>query len=305
MIAVHHTRSWPRLLVVPALILLLVMLFPLTGASASNGATCKGQPATIVGTPGPDNLVGTDGDDVILGLRERDTIDGKGGNDLICGGGGKDTIYGGPGDDRLYGGPRDDTISGGPGNDSLFGHKGDDHLIGGEGIDTCRGGKGDNVIESCGGAVTLIANGSFEEGTTGKVGVGSDAITSWSVDAGDVDYINGFWVSSDGARSIDINGGAAGTISQTFTTVAGHKYKVTFDVAGAAFNPTTVQASAAGKSKDFAFDATFRPLDDLGWAAKSFKFTAVGPTSTLTFKSLTAGFAGNPIDNIKVVDLGG
>ena len=48
--------------------------------------TCKGQPATIVGTPGPDVLVGTEGDDVIHGLRGDDTINGGGGNDLICGG---------------------------------------------------------------------------------------------------------------------------------------------------------------------------------------------------------------------------
>ena len=219
------------------------------------GPTCKGRHATIVGTPGKDNLVGTDGDDVIAGLGGRDTINGGGGNDLICGDGGKDTIDGGPGDDRVFGGAKDDMISGGPGNDRLFGQGGDDHVIGGEGYDICRGGGGNNVIESCGSAnpLSIIANGSFEEGTAPfpitNVVAGGTAITSWSVDAGDVDYINGFWVSSDGARSIDINGGAAGTISQTFTTVAGHKYKVTFDVAGAAFNPTTVQASAAGKSK--------------------------------------------------------
>ena len=266
-------------------------------------------------------MVGTDGDDVILGLRGRDTIDGKGGNDLICGGGGKDTIYGGPGDDRLYGGPRDDTISGGPGNDSLFGHKGDDHLIGGEGIDTCRGGKGDNVIESCGGAVTLIANGSFEEGTTGKVGVGSDAITSWSVVAGDVDLLD-IWEASDGVQSIDLNGEQAGTISQTFPTVAGNAYTVTFDLAG---NPhdectgilcglffhdpepskiRTLRASAAGSSIERTFDATNTSNSDMGWVEESFTFIADGPTTTLTFESLDSGATGPALDNVNVVDLG-
>jgi Ca2+-binding RTX toxin-like protein len=57
--------------------------------------TCKGKPATIVGTEGTDVRKGTSGKDVIVGL---------GGNDKLYGEAGKDTLKGGPGKDKLKGG---------------------------------------------------------------------------------------------------------------------------------------------------------------------------------------------------------
>jgi 6-phosphogluconolactonase (cycloisomerase 2 family) len=77
---------------------------------------CFGQPATIIGTEGPDVLRGTSGNDVIVGL---------GGDDLLLGGGGDDLICGGDGDDRIIGGT----------------HSGDG--------DRCDGGSGANSINGC------------------------------------------------------------------------------------------------------------------------------------------------------------
>jgi extracellular elastinolytic metalloproteinase len=90
--------------------------------------TCLGQPATKVGTNGPNTITGTGGADVILGLGGNDKINGKGGKDVICGGSGNDTLTGGPGLDKLDGGSGADvlytrdsvkelTIRGGPGTD--------------------------------------------------------------------------------------------------------------------------------------------------------------------------------------------
>jgi hypothetical protein len=94
-----------------------------SGAAAS----CKGKPATIVGTNGADVRTGSQGRDVIVALGGNDTLSGIGGNDLLCGGAGKD------------------LLKGGKGKDTLLGQKGKDALKGGGGKDTCIGGKGNDT----------------------------------------------------------------------------------------------------------------------------------------------------------------
>jgi len=103
-------------------------------------ATCKGKPATIIGTNGNDVLKGTPGKDVIVGLAGNDKLSGLAGNDLICGGAGKDTLKGGSGNDFL---------SGQKGNDKLYGQKGNDKLSGKKGKDLCVGGPGKDKAKGC------------------------------------------------------------------------------------------------------------------------------------------------------------
>jgi hypothetical protein len=94
-------------------------------------ATCRGLPATIVGTDGSDVRTGSLGQDVIAGLGGNDALSGIAGNDVICGGAGKD------------------TLRGGKGKDSLLGQKGKDTLKGGGGKDLCKGGKGKDTASKC------------------------------------------------------------------------------------------------------------------------------------------------------------
>jgi hypothetical protein len=93
--------------------------------------TCKGKPATIVGTQGNDVRKGTSGKDVIVGLGGNDTLSGLAGKDLICGGAGKD------------------KLKGGPGSDTLLGQAGKDALKGGGAKDICKGGKGNDSAAKC------------------------------------------------------------------------------------------------------------------------------------------------------------
>jgi len=102
-------------------------------------ATCKGLPATIVGTEGDDVRTGSQGRDVIAGLGGNDTLSGFVGNDVICGGAGKDKLKGGKGNDFLSGQKGNDTLKGGPGKDKLSGKKGKDLCIGGPGKDKAKG----------------------------------------------------------------------------------------------------------------------------------------------------------------------
>jgi Ca2+-binding RTX toxin-like protein len=98
---------------------------------AGGGATCKGKPATIVGTNGNDVRTGSQGQDVIVGLGGNDSLSGLAGNDLICGNAGKDKLLGGKG------------------KDTLLGQKGKDKLKGGGGKDICKGGKGNDTASKC------------------------------------------------------------------------------------------------------------------------------------------------------------
>ena len=205
-------------------------------------------------------------------------------------------------------------ISGGTGNDWLFGNKGNDHLIGGDGYDICRGLKGDDLIESCSNAnpVNFIANGSFEEGLdpgnfVTKAAGGDSGIDSWLITLETIDYIGTLWTASDGVRSLDMNGNTGGAISQTFPTVEGHRYKVTFDAAANPFVTMTLQVSVAGKTKDFVLEATGIPEEFPIWVEQSLTFIAGASTSfsTLTITSLGTGPGGPALDNVKVVDSGG
>lgn len=106
--------------------------------------SCRGVPATISGTAGPERLVGTKRRDVIVGFGSGDEIFAKGGNDLVCGGAGTDSIYGGPGGDDLLGGVSRDAIIAGSGRDTLRGQKHADYLMGGEDADLIAGGPSGN-----------------------------------------------------------------------------------------------------------------------------------------------------------------
>ena len=117
---------------------ILLPLFAAAPAGATTeGLTCAGQQATIVGTDGADRIVGTDGDDVIVA---------RGGNDIILAGEGEDLVCGGPGNDRIRGQQQSDVIYGEAGDDIIFGNWGADVIYGGDGDDRIDGGFGDDTV---------------------------------------------------------------------------------------------------------------------------------------------------------------
>jgi Ca2+-binding RTX toxin-like protein len=118
-----------------------------TPSPPAPSATCKGNPATIVGTPAKDVLSGTGGRDVIAGLGGNDSLSGLAGNELICGGKGNDKVKGGKGNDTLIGGANADRLFGGAGNDRLFG--GTPGAPPRDAIDTCLGQGGADRVQNC------------------------------------------------------------------------------------------------------------------------------------------------------------
>ena len=127
---------WSKVLAValvaaPALVVPAATLASVPGPTAAGERTCRGVPATIVGTAEGDRLTGTRRADVIVGLGGNDTILGLSGDDVVCGNGGADHLVGGHGHDRLYGGADQhqdrgrgtavwgDVLEGGSGDDRL------------------------------------------------------------------------------------------------------------------------------------------------------------------------------------------
>jgi uncharacterized repeat protein (TIGR01451 family) len=122
------------------------------------GATCRGVPATLVGTRGDDVLVGSAAPDVIVAFAGNDSVFAFSGRDLVCAGSGRDhvgggtaadRVYGGFGGDRLLGRGGPDLLRGSAGRDLLRGNRGSDRLRGGSGADRCSGGPGRDSVRGC------------------------------------------------------------------------------------------------------------------------------------------------------------
>lgn len=154
-----------------------------------------------------------------------------------------------------------------------------------------------------------FVNGSFEAGVPAGSfstvsGGNNSAITGWTVTGNSVDYIGNYWTAQDGSRSIDLNGGAQGGIQQTFDTLAGVQYNVTFWLAG---NPDgapitkNVLVSATGATDGlFSFDSTGTSKINMGWSKYTYNFLGTGSPTTLSFASQNAGAYGAALDNVAV-----
>jgi hypothetical protein len=166
-------------------------------------------------------------------------------------------------------------------------------------------------------------NGSFELGTFSNDGNGADtfnvgatAITGWSaVGVGNISWDVGtaFGLApDDGSHYVDLTGysdlgaGGWGGVAQSFTTVAGATYSVTFDLgtdfpyANAGSGLTVAAGNASDSFLNFDADHTGRTI----WAPETFSFKATGATSTLSFIGNSgAQFVG--LDNVAVTETAG
>ena len=152
-----------------------------------------------------------------------------------------------------------------------------------------------------------FTNGSFEVGASGSImslGVGSTALTGWVVIYGGIEAATAaYYPPADGTYLLDLNGvHSPGGVRQTFDTIPGHTYQVTFALAG---NPDwgpdyLMRVSAAAYTADYPSVATKI------WTNQAFAFTATSNTTTLSFWDVTpggSGMKGGPsLDNVRISD---
>ncbi|WP_017295297.1 choice-of-anchor C family protein [Geminocystis herdmanii] len=163
----------------------------------------------------------------------------------------------------------------------------------------------------------LIKNGSFEEGVDinkdnkfNGLNTKSQGISNWEIIRDDIDYKENFWQNSDGNRSLDLNGGQAGAISQTFPTKIGERYLVKFDMGG---NPDNLAIpirkiiiSVGEQQGHFVFDMRGgKTRENMQWQTFKWEFIAEDSMTTLIF-SVSQGNTsayGPTLDNVRVFTL--
>ncbi|MBA3895755.1 MAG: choice-of-anchor C family protein [Sphingomonadaceae bacterium] len=155
-------------------------------------------------------------------------------------------------------------------------------------------------------------NGSFEMGTNDPgagfvaLNTGDTSIAGWTVGGAGIDYIGGYWQAADGVRSIDLSQLDAGSVAQTFDTLIGQAYRVTFFLAGnpdGAPNAKTVLTMASGgasQTDTFTVGAG-NTHANMGWTPFTYDFVANGLSTTLSFASQTGTPYGPALDNVSVL----
>jgi choice-of-anchor C domain-containing protein len=138
----------------------------------------------------------------------------------------------------------------------------------------------------------LIADGDFSSPNGGGGFVtysGGSSMGPWTVTGRSVDLIGGYWQAPTiGGGSVDLDGNAPGGVSQSISTIAGHKYEVSFMLSG---NPDggpatkTLDVSASSASPVFTYTNGANSHGNMAYAAESFTFTATGSSTTIGFAS--------------------
>lgn len=160
-------------------------------------------------------------------------------------------------------------------------------------------------------AAPILLNGSFEHGPAPfsyqdiDVPAGSTDIVGWLVTGGGVDLLENPWDVFDGERAIDLDLRSPGGIQQTFDTLIGQAYLVSFAMSG---NPgggsmlKGLNVAVGDVSLNYSVDVTGQAIDALLWQPVSFSFIALGPQSTLRFSSLSASSSsyGALIDGVEI-----
>lgn len=151
-------------------------------------------------------------------------------------------------------------------------------------------------------------NGGFEAGTNPgsftTVNAGSSNVTGWTVGGAGIDYIGSYWAAGEGDRSIDLSGNAAGSIAQTFDTIVGQAYAVTFLLAGNPDGAPTVKTAAVGATGNatasYTVDSTGATRASMGWTSHTYNFVATGTSTTLNFASLDNSPYGPALDSVSI-----
>jgi hypothetical protein len=173
------------------------------------------------------------------------------------------------------------------------------------------------VLFGPGAHANLLVNGSFEAGAfvnqgnqTMSLAAGSTVVTGWTVLTDTTAWINAgnpFGLSaSEGSRFLDLTDYSAGApfagVSQTFATLAGATYTLSFDLGGsnAWGRPDGLIASAAGTLQSFTTGPASSTSPNNDWYGQSMSFVATGASTTLTLQG-NLGFNYIGIDNVSVV----
>ncbi len=169
------------------------------------------------------------------------------------------------------------------------------------------------IVASTGTAGAQIVNGGFEDptqaGTFGQKDAPSNAITGWTVSSGSVDLINSYWMPYEGAQSVDMSGGSAGTMYQDFTISQAGSYNLFFAMAGNTDGGSMIKNlnvsfgldGLLSQSQNFTFDISGKSKANMGWEMRNmFVNVAQAGSYRIQFMSLESNAYGAAIDNVSI-----
>ena len=167
-------------------------------------------------------------------------------------------------------------------------------------------------------AANLIQDGGFEQPVTSTfldvAAPDGTTIPGWDVTGGSVDVVNaagnGFDVGPafEGAQYLDLNGFAAGTLSQVVPTLSGKTYSLQFAYANNYNPPTalTADVTVLGVSSTLLSTSVTHSTSmagNLNWTIFNQTFTADGSSATLTFASQNSGNGGVFLDAVSIMQV--
>jgi choice-of-anchor C domain-containing protein len=161
-----------------------------------------------------------------------------------------------------------------------------------------------------------IVNGGFELPSlpvgTDFVGVTGDFITGWTIpDSWTIDLVRDYWPAFQGSQSIDLDGnsGIGATILQSFATVPGHRYSLSF-----AYANNTDASTATGRVQvlgtttllDTTLTHSGSTGDDMNYLTYARRFTADSQQTTLQFTHVWSPHFGQglALDAVSVTSTG-
>jgi hypothetical protein len=167
-------------------------------------------------------------------------------------------------------------------------------------------------------AVELLINGGFDAPVAGVpepwggftlYAVGPVPLSGWTVESGSVDLTttaSGWGPPVSAPYSLDINGWDAGVISQSFNTVLGRSYNVSYRYSRNAANgpsPSEATVAAGGVTQNVVSTndpLLFGTLGNFIFQTGGFSFVGDGNAATIRLSAVTQGNAGVYFDNVSV-----
>ena len=154
----------------------------------------------------------------------------------------------------------------------------------------------------------LLTNGGFESDVMASGSVlNLSSLTGWTVQYGNVDLVNAGFAGTivpEGNQVLDLNGYGPSAISQTFSTIAGNKYTVSFLYSNnpLAGSPNTFMVNLwdGTGSKASLYNAVLPAISANNWLTANFTFTATSTLSGLTFAGFSPGASGAFLDKVDV-----
>ena len=166
-------------------------------------------------------------------------------------------------------------------------------------------------------APQLVSNGGFESEPLATAGetrpAGNTTVTDWTIGGDSINHVrNDFWSPFDGGQSVDLAGDAAGTIEQSFSTVPGATYRLSYAFAanpqgsGASMDVFWDDDAPIPHSAVGALDPAPNTLSPV-WETNVVDVVASSATTTLRFANTAAapgpGY-GMALDDVSVVPVG-